>query len=318
MIIGGGEVQLVLPQPHTAAGRVQLREVLGDLLPVAPDLVSALRVEGNDLVLRGCDEHDAVVDERRSLVALVDAGRKRPSRHQILDVGGIDLVEWAIALTVIGAAVEHPVAGLGVGEAVGGNRPVVGDLSRGCDCRPQTKHRRQSSPHPLSRSHWLPPSSNIGCVIAADNAPLVHVPCYEPVNELRSPGPATSRYVLKLVEQRARRPEYLITPGNPIGILTKFSTAAAVSWIPLSGRKIVANPECGPRDYPRKSGGSNMRLGSASGCSAFLSCAIGAEEEHSSLLVTRARANLFMAPASAGPPRGWCVCNRRQTVQTPQ
>src|SRR5207248_4240417 len=165
VIISGGEVELVLPKPYTAARRVQLREVLGDLPLVAPDLVSCLRVEGDDLVLRRCHKHDAVVDERRGLVAFADAGRKRPNWHQILDVGGVDLVKWAVALAVIGSAIEHPVAGLGIGEPVGGNRAVVANLARSRYCRPQGRRRRPASPYPVSNSHRLPPSSTTACLI---------------------------------------------------------------------------------------------------------------------------------------------------------
>ena len=129
MIVGRGEVELVLPEADAAAGWVQLCEVFRQLPLVTPDLVAGLRIEGNDLVHRRRHEHDAVVDDRRGLVAFIDAGRKRPRRLQILGVGGVDLVERAVALPVIGPAVEHPVAGFRIGEALDSNRAVITDFA---------------------------------------------------------------------------------------------------------------------------------------------------------------------------------------------
>src|SRR5262252_2048500 len=129
MVVGSGEVELILPKPDTTARRVQLREIFGQLPLVTPDLLAGLRVDGDHLVLWRRYEHDAVVDDRRGLVAFVDAGRKGPRRLQILDVGRVDLVERAVALAVISAPVEHPVAGFGVGEPIGGNRAVVANVA---------------------------------------------------------------------------------------------------------------------------------------------------------------------------------------------
>src|SRR6516165_12129091 len=129
VIVGAGEVELILPKPDTTARRVQLSEVFGQLPLVTPDLVAGLRVEGDDLVLWSRHEHDAVVDDRRGLMAFVDASRKGPRWLQILDVGRVDLVERAVPLAVISAPVEHPVAGFGVGEPIGSNRAVVANLA---------------------------------------------------------------------------------------------------------------------------------------------------------------------------------------------
>ncbi len=87
----GGEVDLVAVQRDAALGVVQRAEAFGQLALVAPDQVAGLGVERQDLVVGRGDVHDAVVDDRRRLVAGIDAGRVAPDRRQVLDVVGVDL-----------------------------------------------------------------------------------------------------------------------------------------------------------------------------------------------------------------------------------
>ena len=83
-----GHVDLVAVQRDAALGVVQRAEAFGQLALVLPDQVAGPGVEGEELVVRRGDEHDAVVDDRRRLVAGVDAGRVAPDRGQVLDVVG--------------------------------------------------------------------------------------------------------------------------------------------------------------------------------------------------------------------------------------
>ena len=110
MVVRRGEVQLILPKSHAAAGRVQLKEVFGKLAFVSPVLVTGLGVERNHLPHRRCNEHHAIVDDRWGLVSLDHTGRERPHRRQVFHVRSIDLVERAVSLAVIGPAIMHPVA----------------------------------------------------------------------------------------------------------------------------------------------------------------------------------------------------------------
>ena len=83
-----GQVDLVAVQRDAALGVVQGAEALGQLALVLPDQIAGPGVEREELVVRRGDEHDAVVDDRRRLVARGDAGRVAPHRGQVLDVVG--------------------------------------------------------------------------------------------------------------------------------------------------------------------------------------------------------------------------------------
>ena len=65
---------------------------------MGPDLVAGDRVQSHDTA-PARDVHDAVMDQRGHFVS---TGRRlpRPDQLQVLDVASIDLIEWAIALTV--------------------------------------------------------------------------------------------------------------------------------------------------------------------------------------------------------------------------
>ena len=75
--VGGGEEHLVAVQRDAAAGPVQHDDVLGPAgCCVAPEKRAGFRVDRDHLVARRRDEHHAVVDDRRRLVAV----RARRSR----------------------------------------------------------------------------------------------------------------------------------------------------------------------------------------------------------------------------------------------
>ena len=120
--VGRGEVHLVLVEPDSATGRVELQELLRQLPLVAPDDVAGLRVQREHLRLRRGDEHHAVVHDRRRLMALRHAGRDVPDGLEALDVAGRDLVERAVAPACVVAAVHEPVLRLRVQEPGVGHR----------------------------------------------------------------------------------------------------------------------------------------------------------------------------------------------------
>ena len=129
VIVGRREIQFVLPQSDAAVGRMQLKEIVGKLALVSPVLVAGLGVERDHLPRRRRDEHHAIVDDRRRLMAFDHTGREGPYRREVLDVRGVDLVERAVALPVIGPAIQHPVAGFGFFEAGRRHRAVILDRS---------------------------------------------------------------------------------------------------------------------------------------------------------------------------------------------
>src|SRR6185436_11560327 len=152
MIVRRGEVHLVLPQPHAAVGRVQLKEVFRKLALVSPVLVAGFGVERNHLPLRRCDEHHAIVDDRRGLMSLDHTGRERPHRHEAFHVRGVDLVERAVSLAIIGPAIVHPVAGFRILESVSRHRAVILDRACGSD-RNEACGREQTRQKPLLQGH---------------------------------------------------------------------------------------------------------------------------------------------------------------------
>ena len=96
---------------HARGGRIELDRR-------APDLLAGGDVD-RDRELGVGDEHDAVVDERLPLLAVVAGQRRAPDRHQALHVRLVDLLQRAVAVLVI----AHP-----VGEHVVGVPAVVFQL----------------------------------------------------------------------------------------------------------------------------------------------------------------------------------------------
>jgi len=127
VVVGGGEIELVLPEADTAAGRMQLEQIIGELPLVPPVFVTGFRIQRYHLPHRGCHEHHTIVDDRRCLVALDHARGEGPDRRETLHVRGVDLVERAVALPVIGPPVKHPVGGLRILQPLRGNRRIILD-----------------------------------------------------------------------------------------------------------------------------------------------------------------------------------------------
>ena len=96
------------------------RNVIRGRAVVAPQLRSRLGVKRPDPAVPAGHVHDAVDDERRRLervgrgtrVHAHRAALEHPCGLQILDIRGVDLVEQAVALPVVGAVVRDPVVGL--------------------------------------------------------------------------------------------------------------------------------------------------------------------------------------------------------------
>jgi hypothetical protein len=82
---------------------------------VFPELAAGGGVEGDGLVGAG-DVHDAVGHHGRDFEAEVVDG-KDPFHAERVDVGGIDLLQGAVAVAVQGAVVGEPVTGLRIFDA---------------------------------------------------------------------------------------------------------------------------------------------------------------------------------------------------------
>ena len=115
---------LVAVQGDAAVRAVRMGHVLRELPVVDPELLSRARIDGDDPVLGRGNEHDAVVDDRRRLVAGRHPGRHRPHGHEIAHVLPVDLIQRAVALAVVGPAVHQPVARIGLPQPFVGHRGV--------------------------------------------------------------------------------------------------------------------------------------------------------------------------------------------------
>src|SRR5690606_1906914 len=92
---------------------------------VVPDQVAGGRVDGLHLVPRIGQEHDAVVDQGRTLVCTFLAHGASPHQCKLADIVAVDLVELAIAPHLVVAAHHHPVFGRRVLEIFVGHGDVV-------------------------------------------------------------------------------------------------------------------------------------------------------------------------------------------------
>ncbi len=124
-----------LPVGHGAAPvdvAAAQRHVVRRRAVVAPQLRSGLGVKRPHPAIPAGHVHDAVDDERRRLERIGRGTRvhshraalEHPRGLQILDVRGVDLIEQAVALPVVGAVVGEPVVGL---RFAGLEDPVVVD-----------------------------------------------------------------------------------------------------------------------------------------------------------------------------------------------
>ncbi len=146
----GHEHQLAVERDAPIRG-VHLREVLRQIALIAPTLLAARRIQRQQVVVRRGDEHGAVVDHRRRLMAFAHAGGEGPQRLQASDVLGVDLIQRAVALGIVGAPVHQPVLRRRI------RQPRIGDgriLRRGGKRRQDARHdndeRRHRLPHDAS------------------------------------------------------------------------------------------------------------------------------------------------------------------------
>ena len=109
-------VEPVAPGGEAAVDGVAAeRQVFGQRFLVVPELRAGLAVDGVGVVPGRGHVHDAVDHQRRAFEAVEHAGLERPDRDQPGDVLGVDLLERAVAVAVVGAAVHQPVGVVGAG-----------------------------------------------------------------------------------------------------------------------------------------------------------------------------------------------------------
>ena len=124
-------IDLALPQCHAAVDDVAAPLEAGaavDLRVIGPDPVAGTGVDGVHNAPRGTDVHDAVHDHRRGLHAARGFEVVRPGQAQVLDVGGIDLIEAAVAGLGIVHAGGGPVGRLG---GIGADESAIDSLHGG-------------------------------------------------------------------------------------------------------------------------------------------------------------------------------------------
>ena len=92
---------------------------------IAPEERARSGVNRKHLIAGRRDEHDAVDDHRRRLVAILRSGREDPCGLKALDVVCVDLAERAVAPAVIGAADHRPIGVGRILQAIGRNRLIL-------------------------------------------------------------------------------------------------------------------------------------------------------------------------------------------------
>ena len=102
-------------------GPPSVRDSVGYGYAVFPEQVPARRIERLDHVARVRQEHHAVVDQRRSLVAAL-VHRERPGQLEATHVAAVDRGERTVAVTVQRATPVEPVRGGRVAQHVVGHR----------------------------------------------------------------------------------------------------------------------------------------------------------------------------------------------------
>ena len=79
-------------------------------ISILPDHAATRGVKRGDLGARRDEVHDAIDNDRRGVQVFgVVAGLEDPGRDEILDIGGVDLIESAVAPGEMGAAIVRPV-----------------------------------------------------------------------------------------------------------------------------------------------------------------------------------------------------------------
>ena len=143
--VAGRRVDLVAVQRDAPVRRVPHAQVRRQSMPITPQQVAGRGIEREHLVERRRDEHHAVVDDRRRLVALGGAGRHRPHRHEVFDIACRDVVERAVAPRVVGAQIHQPVAVFRPDQALVRDRAVRADGLCGGDGRREAGERDQQA-----------------------------------------------------------------------------------------------------------------------------------------------------------------------------
>ena len=118
------EEDLVAMQRDAAARRMLHDGVLRQRPLVPPQHRALRRIERNHLIARGGDEHHAAVDERRRLMAAGGAGGKHPQRLKAVRVLRRNLIERAVAPSIVGASQHEPVARVRPPQTFGGHGGV--------------------------------------------------------------------------------------------------------------------------------------------------------------------------------------------------
>ena len=155
----GHEHQLAVERDAPVGG-VHLREILRQIALVAPALLAARRVQRQQVVVRRGDEHRAVVDHRRRLMAFAHAGGEGPQRLQASDVLGVDLIQRAVALGIVGAPVHQPVLRRRIRQPRIGDGRILRTSKPRHDARHDDGERRHRLPHDTPPS--TPRSSCLG------------------------------------------------------------------------------------------------------------------------------------------------------------
>ena len=127
---------------HVAAADHRTRGRLVDLRIPAPEFLAGARVEREDDA-PGRDAVERVVPHQRRafLVAAARAHHVRPGQAETLRVGGVDLLEGAVARFVLIAAVAEPGSGKRVVRGAGAAQHVPGHV-----CPDVGRHVRRRGP----------------------------------------------------------------------------------------------------------------------------------------------------------------------------
>ena len=96
----GREKYLVAVQRNVLGWAAQRARLSGIVVDVLPDHFTVGSVDGLHHIAWVSEEHHAIVDERRDLVAAF-AHRERPGQPQLAHVACVNLLERAVALTIL-------------------------------------------------------------------------------------------------------------------------------------------------------------------------------------------------------------------------
>ena len=103
-----GHIDEVAAQDDAAIVRPAAQCGHTQLVLVVPKLLAGCGIDGEDVIVGGCHIHDAVVDNRSSLIAPDHAGLMNPFELEIGDVVDADLVVVDKPLLTVIAAICRP------------------------------------------------------------------------------------------------------------------------------------------------------------------------------------------------------------------